>query len=244
MVRVSVPIPGHPYDVTVGSGVLAAAGAHLPPLPKAERAFVVADATAAERYHDPLAAGLAAAGLEPVLLTVPSGEEAKTLQVYGTLLHQLASQEAHRDDLVVALGGGSTGDLAGFVASTYMRGRALRPGAHDAHRAGRRVDRREDRREPSRGEEPRGDLLAAASGARRRGHPGVADGQRLPLGTRRGREVRPDLGPRAAGPVRDRPRTRPRAGRGGAGDAGGAMRVGRRPARSPRTSRTPVRASS
>ena len=122
MVRVSVPIPGHPYDVIVGSGVLAAAGAHLPPLPKAERAFVVADATAAERYHDPLAAGLAAAGLEPVLLTVPSGEDAKTLQVFGTLLHQLASQEAHRDDVVVALGGGSTGDLAGFVASTYMRG--------------------------------------------------------------------------------------------------------------------------
>ena len=55
-------------------------------------------------------------------LAVPSGEAAKTLQVYGTLLHQLASQEAHRDDVVVALGGGTVGDLAGFVASTYMRG--------------------------------------------------------------------------------------------------------------------------
>jgi 3-dehydroquinate synthase len=44
------------------------------------------------------------------------------MDVYGTLLHQLATQEAHRDDLVVALGGGSVGDLAGFVASTYMRG--------------------------------------------------------------------------------------------------------------------------
>ncbi len=53
---------------------------------------------------------------------MPTGEDAKTLAVYGTLLHQLATQEAHRDDLVVALGGGAVGDLAGFVASTYMRG--------------------------------------------------------------------------------------------------------------------------
>jgi len=44
------------------------------------------------------------------------------MQVFGTLLHQLASQEAHRDDVVIALGGGTVGDLAGFVASTYMRG--------------------------------------------------------------------------------------------------------------------------
>ena len=49
-----------------------------------------------------------------VPLAVPSGEAAKSMQVYGTLLHQLASQEAHRDDVVVGLGGGTVGDLAGF----------------------------------------------------------------------------------------------------------------------------------
>ena len=122
MVRVTVRIPGHPYDVVVGSGVLARAGEHLPSLPGARKAFVLADAGVADRYYDPLAAGLGASGLEAVLLTVPAGEGAKTLQVYETLLHQLATQEAHRDDPVVALGGGATGDLAGFVASTYMRG--------------------------------------------------------------------------------------------------------------------------
>ena len=53
---------------------------------------------------------------------MPDGEDAKTLRVYETLLHQLATQEAHRDDPVIALGGGAVGDLAGFVASTYMRG--------------------------------------------------------------------------------------------------------------------------
>jgi 3-dehydroquinate synthase len=121
LVRVNVPIPGCAYDVVVGAGILADAAAHLPPLPQAATVFVITDAGAA-RYFEPLAAALGSAGLEPVQLTVPAGEQAKSLQVYGTLLHQLATQEAHRDDVVLGLGGGATGDLAGFVASTYMRG--------------------------------------------------------------------------------------------------------------------------
>jgi 3-dehydroquinate synthetase len=122
LVRVSVPVPGRPYEVTVGPGVLEQAAEHLPPLPRAERAFVVADARVAERYLEPLSAGLRAAGLQVVHLGVPEGEEAKSLSVYAAVLRQLAVQEAHRDDLVVALGGGAVGDLAGFVAATYMRG--------------------------------------------------------------------------------------------------------------------------
>jgi 3-dehydroquinate synthase len=125
LVRVTVPVPGRSYDVVVGAGVLAQTGALLPELPKAARAFVVADRAVVDHGFGSLAGSLKEAGLDPVLLSVPSGEEAKSLQVYGTLLHQLATQEAHRDDVVVAFGGGSTGDLAGFVASTYMRGLPL-----------------------------------------------------------------------------------------------------------------------
>jgi 3-dehydroquinate synthase len=120
--RVSVPIPERSYEVVVGSGVLARAGELLPELPKAATAFVVADQQVVEHAFDQLAEGLSARGLRPVLLSVPPGESSKTLQVYGTLVHQLATQEAHRDDLVVGLGGGAVSDLAGFVASTYMRG--------------------------------------------------------------------------------------------------------------------------
>jgi 3-dehydroquinate synthase len=120
--RVTVAVPGRAYEVTIGAGVLDAAGDHLPDLPNAERAFVVADQVVAERYLSHLSAGLAAAGLETVHLGVPAGEEAKSLQVMTALQRQLAVQEAHRDDAVVALGGGAVGDLAGFVASTYMRG--------------------------------------------------------------------------------------------------------------------------
>ena len=121
MERVTVPIPGRSYEVVIGSGVLSTADEVLPPLPGAERAFVVADVAVAARSA-PLEGSLARRGIKTVGLSVPSGEDAKTLQVYGTLLHQLASQEAHRGDLIVALGGGTVGDLAGFVAATYMRG--------------------------------------------------------------------------------------------------------------------------
>jgi 3-dehydroquinate synthase len=122
LVRVSVPLAGRAYDVVIGSGVIDDAAAHLPDLPKASSGFVVADREVAGRWFERIAAALRSRGLAPVLLTVPAGEDAKTLDVYRALLQQLATQEAHRDDVLLALGGGSTGDLTGFVASTYMRG--------------------------------------------------------------------------------------------------------------------------
>ncbi len=122
MVRVTVPIPGRSYEVCVGIGAISQIGDLMPQIPGASTAFIVADLTVSSAWLEPLANALGAAGLGAVHLPVPAGEEAKTLQVYEALLHQLATQEAHRDDLVVALGGGATGDVAGFVASTYMRG--------------------------------------------------------------------------------------------------------------------------
>ena len=125
MVRVTVPIAERSYDVVIGAGVIDEAAAHLPDLPKAQQAFVVADRGVGDRWFERVAAALVHRDLSSVLLSVPVGEDAKTLAVYEALLHQLATQEAHRDDLVVALGGGAVGDLAGFVASTYMRGLPL-----------------------------------------------------------------------------------------------------------------------
>ncbi|MFM8944370.1 MAG: 3-dehydroquinate synthase [Actinomycetota bacterium] len=114
--------PSRTYDVVVGAGWLPRADAFLPPLPRAERAFVVADGAVADRFLPILAVGLATRGLRVERLPVPPGEAAKTLAVAEGLLRGLAAREAHRDDPVVALGGGSTGDVAGFVAATYMRG--------------------------------------------------------------------------------------------------------------------------
>jgi 3-dehydroquinate synthase len=122
LVRVTVPVPGRAYDVTIGPGILASAEEHLPELPGATTAFVVSDRTVSDLHFATLAKAIEDRGLASVLLLVPEGEEAKSLRGYETLLRQLAGREAHRDDAILALGGGAVGDLAGFVASTYMRG--------------------------------------------------------------------------------------------------------------------------
>ena len=122
MVRVSVAVAGSSYDVVVGPGILEEAATCLPELEEVERGFVVADSTVAGAYLNGLAAGLEPLGLRVVHLGVPAGEEAKSLPTVVALHRQLATQEAHRGDVVIALGGGSVGDLSGFVAATYMRG--------------------------------------------------------------------------------------------------------------------------
>jgi 3-dehydroquinate synthase len=119
---VTVPVPGRAYEVTIGPGILRSAQEHLPDLPGASTAFVISDRTVSDLHLAPLATAIEARGLASVLLLVPEGEEAKSLRGYETLLRQLAGREAHRDDAILALGGGAVGDLAGFVASTYMRG--------------------------------------------------------------------------------------------------------------------------
>jgi len=120
--RVTVRVPGRTYDVVIGPDLFARVDELAPELPGATRAFVVADRTVADAWFGPVCEALERRDVHAVLLTVPAGEAAKTLDVYRTLVHQLATQEAHRHDPIVALGGGSTGDLAGFVSSTYMRG--------------------------------------------------------------------------------------------------------------------------
>jgi 3-dehydroquinate synthase len=125
MVRVTVAVPGRAYEATIGAGVLGQADAHLPDLDGAEKAFVVADAVVAGHHLETLAGGLAPRGLSVIHLAVPEGEEAKSLQTMIALERQLAMQEGHRQDVVIALGGGAVGDVAGFVAATYMRGMRL-----------------------------------------------------------------------------------------------------------------------
>lgn len=122
MERVTVSVRERSYTVSIGHDLLGSAAEHLPPFPAAGRAFVVADGAVADRYLGSLAAGFEGSGLGVVHLPVPEGEEAKSLPVMSALQRQLATQRAHRGDPIVALGGGAVGDLAGFVAATYMRG--------------------------------------------------------------------------------------------------------------------------
>ena len=97
---------------------------------------------------------------------------------------------SNAEETLVALGGGSTTDLAGFVAATYLRGVAWAAGADHARRAGRRRDRREDGDRPRARQEPRRRVPLAGAHDRRPAAPGDAPGRRARERARRGREDR------------------------------------------------------
>jgi 3-dehydroquinate synthase len=89
---------------------------------KGHRYAVFADEKVAELYGASIADGLNAAGREAHLFTFPPGESSKTLQEWAKLTGKMLGAGFGRDSAVVAVGGGVTGDLAGFVAATFMRG--------------------------------------------------------------------------------------------------------------------------
>ena len=111
------------YDVLIGSGLLGTLGAHAAALDKARKVCIVSDSNVWPLYGDLAMNALAEAGLEAIPAFVfPAGEESKNGRTYLDLLNHLARRQMTRSDLIVALGGGVVGDLAGFAAATYLRG--------------------------------------------------------------------------------------------------------------------------
>ncbi|MGE5551948.1 MAG: 3-dehydroquinate synthase [Bacteroidota bacterium] len=123
--RIEVPIPGREYPIFVGAGVLAQAGSRLAALGRRGRVLLVTNPTVAEWYLAPLRRNLAAAGLDVHTALVPDGEEHKSLDQAAVLYEHAAAAGLDRTDAIAALGGGVIGDLAGFVAATYLRGVAF-----------------------------------------------------------------------------------------------------------------------
>lgn len=120
---ISVPASEkHTYDVFIGPDMLAKTGQLLSDTLNAQRATLVSNDTVWALLGDRVAVALEDAGLEFDLIVVPDGEESKNLETAGVLFDALTDCGARRRDPIVALGGGVTGDLAGFVAATYMRG--------------------------------------------------------------------------------------------------------------------------
>ncbi len=113
----------NPYRVHIGTRLLEGAGAVVrDAVPRARKAVIVTDSNVGPLYAHIVRESLAEAGLEVAVHTFPAGEEHKTLATYGAILEFLAAEELDRSDVVIALGGGVTGDMAGFAAATYMRG--------------------------------------------------------------------------------------------------------------------------
>lgn len=125
--RVVVNLHNAPsYDVLIGDNVLAGLGTNIQEvLPEARQAVIISDSNVAPLYGQTVKTSLAQAGLRTIEITLPAGEESKSLEVAGEVFSAMADQCVERDAVVVALGGGVVGDLAGFVAATYMRGISL-----------------------------------------------------------------------------------------------------------------------
>ncbi len=122
-VRLRIGMPDETaYDVRVGSGVLEQLPDDLHALGGASRVVIVSDSNVAPLYGPELRRSLTSAGFQVSDLVVPAGEASKSIETAGELYRALAQLDVGRDALVVALGGGVVGDLAGFVAATYLRG--------------------------------------------------------------------------------------------------------------------------
>ena len=119
---VRVGTPSRSYDVHVGAGILDEVGAIAREAAGGERACIITETTVGPLYAARVAASLAAAGYGVTTLEFAAGERHKRLSTLETLLEGLAEAALTRDDVVVALGGGVTGDMAGLAAAMYLRG--------------------------------------------------------------------------------------------------------------------------
>ena len=111
------------YDVLIAEGLLRQAGQRIAAAGlKPGRCAVVTNPTVGEHHLPALVTALTDAGFEPVVFQVPDGEAFKTLATVGDLYDRLAEARLARGEPVIALGGGVIGDMAGFVAATWLRG--------------------------------------------------------------------------------------------------------------------------
>jgi 3-dehydroquinate synthase len=107
------------YEVKIGSDILKKI---TEVIRKNQKVAIVTDETVALLHLEKLKSILAEAGFEAEVFMFPSGEESKCIQVLSCLLEWLAQIQMTRSDMLIAFGGGVTGDLAGFAASIYLRG--------------------------------------------------------------------------------------------------------------------------
>ena len=122
----SLATSGERSDIYIGDGLAANAGDLVSRRwPKARRAWLISDENVSRHWGNWLAGNVRESGIEVQILTVAAGERSKDLQIVERLCREMTAGGVTRRDLVVALGGGVVGDLAGFVASICLRGLSL-----------------------------------------------------------------------------------------------------------------------
>ena len=118
---VLVPLGPRAYDIVIGRGVLAEAASRIAAL-RCRAAAIVSDARVLPLYGERLAADLDAARIRTAIATVPPGEASKSYETLAQVCEAVLAARIERGDVVVALGGGVVGDLAGFAAAIVRRG--------------------------------------------------------------------------------------------------------------------------
>ena len=122
---VQVELSERSYPIAIGSGLLSDCGTWLSSLRRSTHAVVIADENVEQSHALAVIGSLCGAGIEVDLLVVPAGEESKSVALAGQLWEKLLELGTDRKSLVVAVGGGVIGDLAGFVAASFARGLAF-----------------------------------------------------------------------------------------------------------------------
>lgn len=125
MNTISVDLTSDSYQIYVGHHLLAQAGKLIRSHTSGSKILLVTHPDLNKLYGAELLASLESAGYSVTTATVSTGEHAKSFESYQKLVSVLAENRFTREDIVVALGGGVIGDLAGFAAATYMRGCTL-----------------------------------------------------------------------------------------------------------------------
>ncbi len=119
---VTVALGERAYGIHVGRGLLARAGELCAPVLKQRRVFIVTDSNIAPLYLAPLTNSLKAAGIREDHVIVPAGEASKDFAHLEQVLDAMLAAKCERGTMIVALGGGVVGDLAGFAAAVLLRG--------------------------------------------------------------------------------------------------------------------------
>jgi 3-dehydroquinate synthase len=119
---VKVALDGRGYDVVIGRGLLSSLGERIAALRPGAKAAVVTDQNVARHHLAACEAALAAAGIASTRVIVPAGEASKSWPMLETVCEALIEARIERGDVVIALGGGVVGDLAGFAAAVVRRG--------------------------------------------------------------------------------------------------------------------------
>jgi len=110
------------YEVSIGGGLLHTCGQHLQKVLASCHIAVITDSTVAPLYLETVTSSLQASGFTVSSYVFPAGEAHKNLKTFSDILEFLAERRLTRTDCIVALGGGVAGDMAGFVAASYLRG--------------------------------------------------------------------------------------------------------------------------